>query len=73
MAFTALNGLFNVFVASVRGFWCERSVKLNLCFILSAVVIGLPLNSMNLLRIRQLIKKYKRSFPFLVNHSPDGS
>ena len=34
-------------------------VKLNLCFILSAAVIGLPLHSMKMLRIRHLITKYK--------------
>ena len=39
MTFTALNGLLNVFVASVC-FWRGRSVKLNLCFIFSAAVIG---------------------------------
>ena len=42
----------NIFVASVC---CERLVKLNLCFILSATVICLLLNSMNMLRIRLLI------------------
>ena len=29
-----------------------NGVELNLCFIISAAVIGLPVNSMNLLRIR---------------------
>ena len=34
-------------------------MKLNLCFIFSAAVIGLLLNSMDMLRIRLLIAKYK--------------
>jgi len=34
-------------------------VELNLCFILSATVIGLPRHPMNLLRIRHLITKNK--------------
>ena len=56
MTSTALDGLSNVFVASARGFWCEAEP------ILSAAVIGLPLNSMNMLRIRRLITKYKIDF-----------
>ena len=49
------------------------TLKLYLRFILRAAVIGLPLNSMNLLRIRHLITKYKidshffkKRFPWLV-------
>ena len=38
----------------------DFGVELIMCFILSAAVIGLPLHSMNILRIAQLITKYKK-------------
>ena len=55
----AIYDSYQVVYIGQPSFWCERSVKFNLCFILSAAVIGLPLNSMNMSRIRHLITKCK--------------
>ena len=46
-------------------------MKLNVCFIFSAAVIGLPLHSMNIVRISHLITKYKIDSHFfkIVFHS----
>ena len=58
LSYDFLQHKANFYAFSARRF-VDFGVELNLCFIVSAVVIGLPLHSMNMLRIRHLITKYK--------------